>query len=153
MSCVIHTDWEVTEAHAKVINDKWPTVVSVRRPTVLKNIPGVTGKRFTETIKSGIWIKPLGSVPVRTFSSVRDIARRSLVVFVSGTTTGQSSTETDYEMIRDMIRDSFHDRRGTGLCGEMYSRVSVSDYDIDDTARRRYDIDIMEVESIFREDR
>jgi hypothetical protein len=126
--------------------------VNVRRPIVLKKIPGFTGKRFTETIKSGMWIKPLGSVSQRTFSSVRDISRRSLVVFVSGSSTGRSPGETDYEKIRDKIRELFQDRRATCLDGEMYSRTSVSDYDIDDVISRKYDIDIIEIETIFRED-
>ena len=119
---------------------------------VLKSVPGLTGKRFTETIKSGIWVKPLGGITQRTFSSVRDISRRSLVVFVSGSSTGRSGGATDYEKIRDMIRETFHDRRSTCLDGEMFSRTSMSDYDIDDVVSRKYDIDIIEIETIFRED-
>lgn len=152
MTGIRHTDWDVSVEHARVIEEGWPDDVNVRRPVVLKKIPGITGKRFTETVKSGMWIKPLGSVSQRTFSSVRDISRRSLVVFVSGSSTGRSSGETDYEKIRDKIRELFQDRRATCLDGEMYSRTSVSDYDIDDVISRKYDIDIIEIETIFRED-
>jgi hypothetical protein len=148
-----YTDWEISQAHAQVINNNWPAGVSVRRPTVRKNVQGVTGKRITETIKSGMWIKPLGSQPGRTFSGVRDVVRKSLVIFVSGTTSGQSSEATEYEKIRDKIRDLFQDRRSTGLNGEMYSYTSMGDYDMDDVVRRKYDIDIIEISTIFREDR
>lgn len=152
MTGIRHTDWDVSVEHARVIEEAWPNDVNVRKPVVLKKIPGVTGKRFTETVKSGMWIKPLGSVPQRTFSSVQDISRKSLVVFVSGTSTGRSSGETDYEIIRDKIRELFHNKRATCLDGEMYSRTSVSDYDIDDVVSRKYDIDIIEIETIFREE-
>lgn len=153
MAALQYTDWDVSQQHAQVIKDNWPAGIKVRKPIVLKNIPGVTGKRITETIKSGIWIKPLGSSPGRTFSGVRDVVRRSLVVFVSGTTTGQSMGATDYETVRDMIRDLFQDRRSTGLDGEMYSSTAMTDYDMDDTARRKYDVDLIEIQTIFREDR
>lgn len=153
MTGIQYTDWEVSQTHAQVINDNWPDGVSVRRPIVRKNVQGVTAKRITETIKSGMWIKPLGSQPGRTFSGVRDVVRKSLVVFVSGTTSGQSSAATDYEKIRDKIRDLFQDRRSTGLNGEMYSFTSMGDYDMDDVVRRKYDIDIIEISTIFREDR
>lgn len=148
-----HTDWDVSLEHARVIEENWPAGVNVRRPVVLKKIPGVTGKRFTETIKSGMWIKPLGGVTQRSFSSVQDVSRRSLVVFVSGSSSGRSSGETDYEKVRDMIRSVFQDARSTCLDGEMFSRTSMTDYDIDDVVSRKYDIDIIEIETIFREDR
>lgn len=147
-----HTDWEVTVEHARVIEENWPSGVNVRRPVVLKKIPGVTGKRFTETVKSGVWMKPLGSSPLRTYSAVRDIERSSLVVFVSGSTSGRSSGATDYEKLRDMIVSVFHDRRSTCLDGEVYSQVSVSDYDMDDVVSRKYDIDTIQIKTVFRED-
>jgi hypothetical protein len=148
-----HTDWEVSSTHAQMIRDNWPDGVKVRRPELLKKIPGVTGKRFTETVKSGVWIKPLGSQPVKTFSSVRDVARKTLVVFVSGSSTRQSGSTTDYEQIRDKIRDLFQDRRVTGLSGEIMSFTSMGDYDMDDVVSRKYDIDIIEISTVFREDR
>jgi hypothetical protein len=148
-----HTDWEVSSTHAQMIRDNWPAGVKVRRPELLKKIPGVTGKRFTETVKSGVWIKPLGSQPVRTFSCVRDIMRKTLVVFVSGSSTRQSESATDYELIRDKIRDLFQDRRVTGLAGEIISQTSMGDYDMDDVVSRKYDIDIIEINTLFREDR
>ena len=147
-----HTDWDVSLEHARIIEEGWPENVNVRKPVVLKRIPGFTGKRFTETIKSGMWIKPLGGVSMRTFNTVRDISRRSLVVFVSGSSTGRSADYTDYETIRDKIRDLFQDRRATCLDGEMYSTTSMSDYDIDDSISRKYDIDIIQIETVFRED-
>lgn len=147
-----HTDWDVSLEHARIIEEGWPEDVNVRKPVVLKRIPGFTGKRFTETIKSGMWIKPLGGVSMRTFNTVRDISRRSLVVFVSGSSTGRSGGFTDYEAIRDKIRDLFQDRRATCLDGEMYSTTSMSDYDIDDSISRKYDIDIIQIETVFRED-
>jgi hypothetical protein len=147
-----HTDWDVSVEHSRVIQENIPDGVTIRTPVVLKKVPGLTGKRFTETIKSGIWIKPLGGLSQRTFSSVRDISRRSLVVFVSGSSTGRSGGATDYEKVRDMIREKFHDRRATCLDGEMFSRTSMSDYDIDDVISRKYDIDIIEIETVFRED-
>ena len=98
-------------------------------------------------------MKPLGGQTTRSFSSVRDISRKTLVLFVSGSSTEQSRGETDYERIRDMMRDLFQDRRATGLCGEMYSTLSMTDYDIDDVISRKYDIDLIEIETIFREDR
>lgn len=136
-----------------MIRDNWPDGVKVRRPELLKKIPGVTGKRFTETVKSGVWIKPLGSQPVKTFSSVRDVERKTLVVFVSGSSTRQSESATDYELIRDKIRDLFQDRRVTGLSGEIISFTSMGDYDMDDVVSRKYDIDIIEISTVFREDR
>jgi len=148
-----HTDWEVSSTHAQMIRDNWPDGVKVRRPELLKKIPGVTGKRFTETVKSGVWIKPLGSQPVKTFSSVRDVERKTLVVFVSGSSTRQSGSTTDYEQIRDKIRDLFQDRRVTGLSGEIMSFTSMGDYDMDDVVSRKYDIDIIEISTVFREDR
>ena len=153
MTGIQHTDWDISQAHAQVINDNWPAGVTVRRPVVRKNVQGVTGKRITETIKSGMWIKPLGSRSGRTFSGVRDVSRRSLVVFVSGSTSGQSADATDYEKIRDKIRDLFQDRRATCLDGELYSSTSMGDYDMDDVVRRKYDIDIIAIETLFREDR
>ncbi len=148
-----HTDWDVSSTHAQMIRDNWPSGVDVRRPKLLKKIPGVTGKRFTETVKSGVWIKPLGSQSVKTFSSVRDVARKTLVVFVSGSSTRQSSSATDYELIRDKIRELFQDRRVTGLSGEIISTTSMSDYDQDDVVSRKYDIDVLEISTVFREDR
>jgi hypothetical protein len=35
----------------------------------------------------------------------------------------------------------------------MYSTVRVVDYDVDDTASREYDVDLIEIVSVFREDR
>jgi len=153
MAGIRHTDWDVSRRHAEIISENWPADVKTRKPQLLKKIPGVTGKRFTETVKSGIWLKPLGSQPGRTFSSVRDVVRKTLVVFVSGSSTRQSATETDYELIRDRIRDLFQDRRVTDLDGELYSRTSMGDYDMDDVVSRKYDIDIIEISTIFREDR
>jgi hypothetical protein len=148
-----HTDWEVSNTHAQIIRDNWPAGVSVRRPELLKKIPGVTGKRFTETVKSGVWIKPLGSQSVKTFSSVRDVERKTLVVFVSGSSTRQSGSATDYEQIRDKVRDLFQDRRVTGLSGEIISFTSMGDYDMDDVVSRKYDIDTIQISTVFREDR
>ena len=142
MTGIQHTDWSVSTTHAQLVNDNWPDGVSVRRPELLKKIPGVTGKRFTETVKSGVWMKPLGSQPGRTFSGVRDVVRKTLVVFVS-----------DYELIRDKIRDLFQDRRATGMNGELYSFTSMGDYDTDDVVSRKYDIDTIEISTVFREDR
>lgn len=153
MTGIQHTDWAVSTKHAQLIRDNWPSGVGVRRPELLKKIPGVTGKRFTETVKSGVFLKPLGSQPGRTFSGVRDVVRKTLVVFVSGSSTRQSSGTTDYELIRDKIRDLFQDRRATGLAGEMYSFTSAGDYDMDDVVSRKYDIDIIEISTVFREDR
>lgn len=153
MSGIQHTDWDVSERHAEIIRENWPASIAVRKPQLFKKIPGVTGKRFTETVKSGVWLKPLGSQPGRTFSSVRDVVRKTLVVFVSGSSTRQSQTETDYELVRDKIRDLFQDRRVTGLDGELYSYTSMGDYDLDDVVSRKYDIDIIEISTVFREDR
>ena len=150
---VQHTDWEVSSTHAQLINDNWPSGVNVRRPELLKKIPGVTGKRFTETVKSGVWIKPLGSQSGRTFSGVRDVIRKTLVVFVSGSSTRQSGSATDYELVRDKIRELFQDRRVTGLSGEIISSTSMGDYDMDDVVSRKYDIDTMEISTTFREDK
>jgi len=153
MSGIQHTDWDVSERHAEIIRANWPASIAVRKPQLFKKIPGVTGKRFTETVKSGVWLKPLGSQPGRTFSSVRDVVRKTLVVFVSGSSTRQSQTETDYELVRDKIRDLFQDRRVTDLDGELYSYTSMGDYDMDDVVSRKYDIDIIEISTVFREDR
>jgi len=153
MTGIRHTDWDVSERHADIINANWPSDVKVRKPQLLKKIPGVTRKRFTETVKSGVWLMPLGSQPGRTFSSVRDVVRKTLLVFVSGSSTRQSVTESDYELIRDKIRDLFQDRRVTDLDGELFSYTSMGDYDMDDVVSRKYDIDIIEISTIFREDR
>ena len=72
---------------------------------------------------------------------------------MSGSSTRQSSGATDYELIRDKIRDLFQDRRATGLAGELYSYTSTADYDTDDVVSRKYDIDIIEISTVFREDR
>lgn len=149
----IRTDWEVSQAHAREIINHWPDAVRVKKPEVRKNIRGVRGKRITDMIGAGMWIKPLGSVTGKSFSSVRDIGRRSLVVFAESTTTGMSEGETSYEIIRDLIRELFHDRRGCELPCELYSRVEAPDYDIDDALARKLDIDILEITSWFREDR
>jgi hypothetical protein len=148
-----HTDWDVSVSHQKAINEHWPSDVYVRKPELRKVIPGLTGKRINSDVRSGMWMKPLGSETSRSFSSVRDITRKTLVLFVSGSSTEQSRGATDYEVVRDMIRDLFQDRRATGLCGEMFSKVSTTDYDIDDAISRKYDIDLLEINSIFREDR
>lgn len=153
MAGIKHTDWDVSVAHSQAITDNWPSDVYVRKPELRKSVPGLTGKRINSGIRSGVWMKPLGSSTARSFSSVRDISRKTLVLFVSGSSTEQSRGETDYERVRDMIRDIFQDRRATGLCGEMYSKVSMTDYDIDDAISRKYDIDLIEIETIFREDR
>jgi hypothetical protein len=153
MAGIRHTDWDVSERHAEIIRSNWPEGVSIRKPQLLKKIPGVTGKRFTETVKSGVWLKPLGSQPGRTFSSVRDVVRKTLLVFVSGSSTRQSQSETEYELVRDKVRDLFQDRRVTDLNGELYSYTSMGDYDIDDVVSRKYDIDIIEISTVFREDR
>jgi hypothetical protein len=79
--------------------------------------------------------------------------RKTLVVFVSGSSTRQSESATDYELIRDKIRDLFQDRRVTGLAGEIISQTSMGDYDMDDVVSRKYDIDIIEINTLFREDR
>jgi len=153
VASIKHTDWDVSEAHAKAISDNWPTDVFVRKPELRKSIPGLTGKRINGDIRSGMWLKPLGGTIFRSFSSVRDISRKTLVLFVSGSSTQQSKGSTDYERIREMIRDTFQDCRATGLCGEMYSTTSMGDYDIDDSISRKYDIDLIEIETVFREDR
>lgn len=148
-----YTDWEITQKHAEVIQAIWPDDVADFRLEVRKKIPGVTEKRITEKIKAGIWLKPLGSRPGRTFSNARDINRRSLFIFVSGSTTAQSDEATDYEKIRDAIISTFQDRRATGLDGELYSFTSAGDYDIDDVISRRHDVDLIQIETRFREDR
>ena len=148
-----YTDWDVSEEHARLINELWPDGVTVRRPELRKSVQGLTGKRVGDGIRSGMWMKPLGSQPGRTWSGIRDVARKTLVVFVSGSTTGQSVEATDYEKVRDMIRDRFQDRRATCLDGEMFSTASAGDYDIDDAISRKYDIDMMEITTILREDR
>lgn len=153
MSSINHSDWSISEAHLKVLVNNWPTV-GVRKPELRKSIPGMSGKRFVMSdMKSGIWMKPMGSRIGRTWSSVRDVGRGTLVLIVDGSTSQQSRQETDYEIIRDRIRELFHDRRSLDLEGELYSRVTVRDYDIDDSISRKFDIDIIEITSWFREDR
>lgn len=153
MAAINHTDWEVTNQHAKIIIENWPTAVGVRKPEVRKTIPGVYGDRIGQGIRAGIWMKPLGSLSGRTYSGVRDIQRSTLMVFVQGSTTAQSREVTDYERIRELVRDLFHDRRGTQLDGEIYSRIRTVDYDIDDGVSREYDVDVIEIMSWFREER
>lgn len=153
MPAINHTDWEVTKQHAQVINDNWPSGVGVRKPEVRKTIPGVYGTRISQGIRSGIWMKPLGSLSGRTYSGVRDIQRSTLVVFAQATTTAQLQDVTDYERIRELVRDLFHDRRGTQLNGEVYSRIRTMNYDMDDGVSREYDVDVIEIMSWFREER
>lgn len=148
-----HRDWDVSVRHGELIRDNWPAGVNVKRPEIRKTIPGLSGRRISEQIKSGIWMKPLGSMPGKTFSCVRDVGRRTLMLFVEGSTTGMSTRASDYEVIRDLVRELFHDRRVTGLDGEMYSRVTLGTYDIDDKVSRQYDIDMIEITTWFREDR
>jgi len=148
-----YTDYEVTQRHADVIVSEWPDSVLVRQPEVRKTIPGVVGKRIGEGVKAGIWIKPLGKQIAKSWSSVRDVRRSSMVLFVQGSTTSLIDSQQGYEVIRELITELFHDRRGTKLCGELISRVSVGDYDIDDKVSRTYDIDILIITSTFREDK
>jgi len=153
VSGIHYTDWEISLRHAQIIKEHWPDSVLVKQPEVRKSIIGVRGRRITDQIRSGIWMKPLGSMAYRTLSSTRDMRRSTLMVFVSGSTSGQSREETDYEKIRDLVRELFHDRRGTELNGELYSRVVTADYDMDDGVARQYDIDVIEIMSWFREER
>lgn len=151
-AAIRHRDWDVSTEHARLIVANWPRV-SVRRPELRKRIPGLTGRRLSDEIRSGIWMKPLGSESGKTFSSVRDVARKTAVLFVIGSTTNQSAEATEYEIVRDLIRELFHDRRATCLNGEIYSRVLTGDYDIDDALSRKYDVDLLEIVTWFREDR
>jgi hypothetical protein len=153
MAGIQYTDWDITERHAEIIVRQWPVGLGVKKPEVRKTIPGVKGRRISDQIRSGIWMKPLGSHSGRTYSSVRDIQRSTLMVFVSASTTGQSRDQVNYEKIRDLVRDIFHDRRGTDLNGEVFSRVVTADYDMDDAVTRQYDVDIIEIQSWFREER
>lgn len=151
MSTIRYSDWEVTQKHAEVIRRHCP--VETRHMQVRKVIPGVTTDRIIKGLKSGIWIKPLGSVPGMTFSCVQDMGRRSLVVFAEGTTTGQSSGTPRYDAVRNKVIGLFHNRRATGLNGEKYSLCTVRRYDIDDVLRRELDVDVYEIMTWIREDR
>ena len=147
------TDFEVSERHAEIIVSHWPDAVRVKKPELRKVIPGVNKGRITQKVRSGIWIQPLGRQTVKSWSSVRDVARSSLVVFVRGSSTTITKEQEQYEIIRELISELFDDRRGTKLCGELISRVSSGDYDMDDSVARDYDIDILKITSIFREDK
>ena len=153
MSSISYTDYEVTQKHAQVIEDNWPEGVPKYRLEVRKKIPGVTEKRITEKVKTGIWFKPLGSRPIKMFSNARDVERRTLVVFVSASTTGQMDVAQDYEKIRDEIISTFQDRRATCLDGEIFSSTSMGDYDFDDVISRQHDVDLIQISTRFREDR
>lgn len=146
-----YSDWDVSKKHVELIKKNAPR--SLRVMDARKSIPGVNGKRVSDGLKAGVWTKPLGSRPGKTFSCVQDMAHISLVVFAQGSSTSQATSTPDYDALRTKILGLFHNRRATGLDGEIYSLVSVGDYDIDDAIARELDIDIYEIASWFREDR
>lgn len=151
-SVIRYTDWEVTEAHASVIRSNIDAGIA-RHMQVRKSIPGLTGERVIKGLRSGIWIKPLGMLPGLTFSCVQDVARRSLVVLVRGTTSEKATGTPDYDRVRTKMLGLFHNRRATGLNGEKYSTIQVGNYDVDETLRREMDLDFYEITTWIREDR
>jgi hypothetical protein len=148
-----YTDFDITKRHAAIIESEWPDSVKVQRPEVRKTIPGVKGTRITEGVRTGIWMKPLGRKTAKSWSSIRDIRRSTMVLFVLGSTTSLNDEQQPYEVIRELITELFDDRRGTKLCGELISTVSVGNYDVDDKLSRTYDIDVLVITSTFREDK
>lgn len=146
-----YTDWQITQKHAEILRTNSP--IETRHMNVRKSIPGVVGKRITRDIKTGLWFKPLGLGAGKQFSCVHDTIRTSLVVLVQGTTTGQAKTTPDYDEFRKWVYALFHQRRATGLNGEVYTMVSAGDYDMDDGLAGEFDVDVYEIASRFREDR
>lgn len=151
MALVQPSDWEVTEKHAEIIRRNSP--VPLRTMHVRKSIPGVKGRRISAGLTSGLWLKPLGEAPGKTFGCLQDIAHSTLVIYAQSSTTAQATGTPDYDKLRAKIIRLFHNRRATRMNGEIYSRVDVGDYDIDDALAREMDVDVYEITSWFREDR
>ncbi len=148
---VYYTDWEVTQAHAVQIVNCLPS--NVRRPVVRKYIAGVRRERLTEQLKSGVWLKPLGSQPNTTFSSLQDVTHSSLLIIAQGSSTGDSNGAPLLDAYRQCVRRLFHNKRGSGLQCEMYSTVRSAQYDIDEALQRKLDVQLFVISSRFREDK
>lgn len=156
MAISTYTDWEVAEAQkAQLISgldQRFPgthrTPIQVR-----KYITGMVGKRLTDQVKAGIWLKPLGSEPGTTFSCVQDVRHPTLLVMVQPSTTGDSDGAPRYDNYRQLVRDLFHNRRATGLNCEMYSHVVPEDYEVDERLQRAMDVQIFLITTVIRESR
>lgn len=149
---ITYTDYEVSQEHAKLLEENLPPMF--RTPIqVRKYIEGVRGRRIGEGLKEGIWVKPIGSVSGTTFSSVQDVAHRSLVIVAQRSTTGDMPNAPRYDRFRQTIRKLFQNRRSTRLKCELYTTVSEGSYEIDEALMRKLDVDIFEISTRFREDR
>ena len=148
-----HTDFAVAEAVKTVLEEFKPKKLRAKIHN-RRNIPGLRGKRISRELREGVWIKSLGQRPGKTFSSVQDRTKRTLVLFVHGGSKTQVTEETLHDLFRRDIINYFHSQRSTGLEGELYSYVQIpSDYDIDDSFSRDRNVDIFIINTRFREDR
>lgn len=147
-----YTDWEVAEAQLDQIVTGLPT--GIRAPQLRKYIEGVAGKKITEQLKVGVWLKPIGSESGTTYSCVQDVRHPTLLIIAEASSTGDSYGTPLYDTYRQLIRRLFQNRRATGLDCEMYSTVQEGDYEIDERLlQRKMDIQMFVITTVIREDR
>ena len=146
-----YTDWEVAQAQMSQIVAGLPD--TIRTPQLRKYIAGMEGKRLTEQLRAGVWLKPLGSVSGTTFSCVQDVRHPTLLVVAEKSSTGDSDGAPLYDVYRQLIRRIFQNRRSTGLDCEMYSTVDEGSYEIDEALQRIMDVQTFVITTVIREDR
>ena len=98
-------------------------------------------------------MKPLGSVSGTTFSCVQDVRHPTLLIIAEASSTGDSASTPLYDDYRQLIRQLFQNRRGTGLDCEMYSTVEEGSYEIDEAIQRKMDVQMFVITTVIREDR
>lgn len=146
-----YNDWEIAERHTQIVKEFLPQ--GFRAPQLALNIEGVVGTKINDSLRSGTWLKPMGSEVVRTFSSIHDVNRSTLLVVAIGRTTIQSDQAPKLMEFAEKIRTAFADRRVLKLLGELFSSHEPAGYSIDDSLARKYDVYQVILNTRMREDR
>jgi hypothetical protein len=147
-----YNDWEISERHTKIIEGMLPK--GYRSVQLQRQITGVVNGRITERLRAGVYLMPLGGKTVSRNNCTKDIRRRSLLVAAEGLSTANDKTTPRNLLLAESIRDAFANRRVAMLNGELYSFLEdEADYEIDDAIARKYDVLILVLASVFREDR
>lgn len=146
-----HNDWNVSMRHRDLV--RGIAHDSLREAQLQQSIVGVVGKRITDDLRAGIWMMPLGSDVVKTFSSIHDVDRKTLLVAALGNSTRQSESTPPLFALSEALRTMFASRRCARLEGELFSWQETADYDIDDKLARKYDVIQIILSTRLREDR
>lgn len=134
----VYDDWTIAQKHREIVEELRPP--GTRSIILQKNIPGFVNGRFTADFKAGIFMMPLRSRIVTTFSDRHDVERTTMLVVADGVTTVQTAETPKLMQMIERIRNRFASRRIMNIIGELYSTHSNPEYDADDAIARRFDI-------------